>query len=216
MDIFDKKIKLVIADDHTVVRAGLRRLLSTDQTFNILAEAINGEEALRLIHELEPDIAILDIQMPKFTGIEVVKKLKAENCQTLLVMLTAFEDSQHIEDALKAGADGYLTKDVNTKELTNALLKVYDGERIFSKTVLSVVQNLNAFSNAEQFEEHIGITKREQEILNLIAQGLTSPEIAKKLNISSRTVDSHRANLIQKLGVKNTLGLVRFSISSVK
>jgi DNA-binding NarL/FixJ family response regulator len=204
-------IKIVFADDHEVVRAGLRRLLSIDKTIRIMDEANNGKDALDLILYHKPDIALLDIMMPQMTGVEVAQIIKSKQPETLIVMLTAFEDATHLEQALSAGADGYLTKDIPSKELISALHNVMLGERVFSKSIVLLVQN-KFMTRGSQNEPHIKITKREQEILNLIAAGRTSTEIADKLFLSVRTVESHRYNLMQKLGIKNTAGLIRFAV----
>lgn len=204
-------IKIVFADDHEVVRAGIRRLLTIDKTIRILDEASNGEDAYELIMYHKPDIALLDIMMPKMNGVEVAKLIKERLPETFVVMLTAFEDATHLEVALSAGADGYLTKDISSKELISALHAVVQGERVFSKSIVLLVQNKFMTRGAHN-EPHIKITRREQEILNLVAKGKTSTEVADILFLSVRTVESHRYNLMQKLGIKNTAGLIRFAV----
>jgi len=204
-------IKIVFADDHEVVRAGIRRLLSLDKTIKLMDEANNGKDALELILYHKPDIALLDIMMPLMSGVEVTKEIKSRQAETFVVMLTAFEDASHLEQALSAGADGYLTKDIPSKELISALHTVMLGERVFSKSIVLLAQN-KFMTRGSQTEPHIKITKREQEILNMIATGKTSVEIADKLFLSVRTVESHRYNIMQKLGIKNTAGLIRFAV----
>lgn len=208
----EKLTKIILADDHEVVRAGLRRLLAIDKTLEIIAEASNGEDAVELVRHYHPHIALLDILMPKMDGIEATKLIKEEFDDVLVVMLTAFEDFNHIEKALSAGADGYLSKDIGAKELVKALNEVNHGERVFSKSVLRLLQRKFRTSEIEEEMEIISISKREQEILNQVALGKTSIEIAEALNISARTVHSHRANIMDKLGIKNTAGLVRYAI----
>ncbi len=204
-------ITIVMADDHEVVRAGLRRLLSVDKELKIVDEASNGRDALELVKYHKPDIALLDIMMPVMNGIECVRQIKRSGLDTFTVMLTAFEDSSHLEQALSAGADGYLAKDVGSKELINSLKKVIFGERVFSKSIILLLQN--KFSvETDTTNESIVITKREQEILNLVAIGKKSIEIADALSISVRTVESHRYNIMQKLGIKNTAGLIRYAV----
>jgi DNA-binding NarL/FixJ family response regulator len=197
------------------VRAGLRRLLSIDKTIKLLDEANNGEDAYELILYHKPDVALLDIMMPKMTGVEVAKLVKQNLPNTFVVMLTAFEDAAHLEVALSAGADGYLTKDIPSKELISAIHTVMTGERVFSKSIVLLVQN-KFMTRGSQLEPHIKITRREQEILNLIAFGKTSTEIADILFLSVRTVESHRYNLMQKLGIKNTAGLIRFAVMNAE
>ncbi len=204
-------IKIVLADDHDVVRVGLKRLIAIDKSIKIIDEANNGEDAYELILYHKPHIAILDIMMPKLTGIEVTKLVKQNLPDTFVIMLTAFEDAAHLELALAAGADGYLTKDTPAKEIINAIRSVLSGERVFSKSIVLLVQN-KFMNRASQVEPHIKITRREQEILNLVAEGKTSNEIADALFLSIRTVESHRYNIMQKLGIKNTAALIRFAV----
>ncbi len=205
----NEAIRIIIADDHEVVRVGLRRLLSLDKSIIVIDEAQNGEEAVELVRIHKPDIALLDILMPKMDGIEATEILKHEFPELNVIILTAFEDSVHIESALSAGADGYLTKDISAKDLIATLRNVNMGERVFSKNILNLL-NKKFVPYQESDSSPVLISKREQEILNLVARGYTSPEIADKLFISVRTVQSHRSNIMLKLGVKNTAELVRY------
>lgn len=205
------KISVVIADDHEVVRAGIRRLLSIDKRINIIAEATNGEEAVALTRYHRPDILLVDIMMPHVNGIEAVTILREEHTETKLLILTAFEDSLHIERALDAGADGYLAKDISAKDLNSALFKAVAGERVFSNSILRILQN-KYVPYSEKDETMITISPREQEIMNLLAMGKTSQQISDELFISIRTVQAHRSNIMQKLGIKNAAGLVRYAV----
>lgn len=207
----ERKISLVLADDHEVVRAGLRRLLYISKSIQILDEASNGEDAIELVRYHQPDIALLDVLMPRMDGIEATKIIKREMKNVMVVMLTAFEDALHLEQALDAGADGYLTKDISAKDLVTALYQVVQGERVFSKTIIQLMQKSYSTSYAAD-SSTVSISPREQEVLNLIAQGKTSPEIADMLFISVRTVQSHRSNIIQKLNIKSASGLVRYAV----
>lgn len=206
----DNPIKIIMADDHEVVRAGLRRLLSVDKSIKVLDEGANGSDAVNLVEYHKPDIALLDILMPQMNGIEATKEIKATS-DTLVIMLTAYEDSYHLEQALAAGADGYLAKDIGAKELIEAIHSVVHGQRAFSKSIIKVMQK-KYVPTEEQDSGAVTITKREQEILNLVAMGKTSQEIANELFISIRTVESHTYNIMQKLDIKNTAGLVRYSV----
>ncbi|OGU40677.1 MAG: hypothetical protein A2X61_08565 [Ignavibacteria bacterium GWB2_35_12] len=217
MDDFAGKesIRIIIADDHEVVRAGLRRLMSLDKSIVVIDEAQNGSEAVELVKIHKPDIAVLDILMPKMDGIEATELIKLEFPDVYVIILTAFEDWVHIESALSAGADGYLTKDISAKDLVASLRNVKLGERVFSKNILNLL-NKKFVPYHEIDSSPVLISKREQEILNLVASGYTSPEISDKLFISVRTVQSHRSNIMQKLGVKNTAELVRYVYLSRK
>jgi DNA-binding NarL/FixJ family response regulator len=209
----EKKATIVLADDHEVVRSGIRRLLSMDKNLVIIDEASDGEEAVDLVNYHKPDIAMLDILMPRMNGIIAAEKIKQQNRGIFVVMLTAFEDYKHIDNALSAGADAYLSKNVTARELIDSLWLVMKGERVLSKSIVRALQK-KVFADNDEEESHIIITKREQEILDLVAAGKTSSEIADGLNISVRTVESHRYNLMQKLGAKNTAALVRYAVSN--
>lgn len=207
----NRKIKIVIADDHEVIRTGLRRLLSVDKSILILDEAPNGLKAIELVKYHKPDIALLDILMPQMDGIEATKIIKTTCPDVLVVILTAFEDAEHLEKALEAEADGYLTKDIGTKELIAALHDVFLGERVFSKSIVNLLQSTYGYNDTSSIA-HISISKREQEILNYVALGKTSLEISQILNISHRTVQSHRSNIMQKLRIKTAGELIRYAV----
>lgn len=213
MDIFsiENPITIVIADDHEIVRAGLKRLLLLDKTFKILDDASNGKDAVEVVSYHKPHLVLLDILMPMLNGIEAVPLIKKLSPETMVVMLTAFEDAMHLEKAISAGADGYLSKDIPAADLCEAIKNVVIGERVFSKSIVALMNK--RFNQNSTNPQPITITKREQEILNFVAEGMTSGEIADKLNISHRTVESHRYNLMQKLECSNTAGLVRYAVS---
>jgi two-component system, NarL family, response regulator DegU len=207
----DNPITTIIADDHVVVRAGIRRLLSMDKTIQILDEGTNGEEAVKLAEYHKPILALLDILMPIMTGIQAINEIKRVSPTTYVIMLTAFEDAEHLELALSAGADGYLTKDISAKDLIESIKLVTQGERVFSKSIVQILQNKVIPSSSEEVKQ-VSITKREQDILNLVAEGLTSSEIAENIGLSIRTVESHRYNIMQKLGIKSAASLVKFAV----
>ncbi len=206
-----KTVRIVLADDHELVRVGVRRLLLTDSNIDIVGEASTGEEAVYLAEHERPDIVFLDVLMPNCNGIEAAKKIKAQQDAVRVVMLTTFEDQYYLDQALQSGADGYLSKEISRRELLDAVEQVMDGERVFSKAVLALMQGKTPVQSQNAGTLPVGLTRREEEILNLVAQGLTSQEIATKLFISPRTVETHRAHLMDKLGVNNTAGLVRFA-----
>ncbi len=204
-------IRIVMADDHEVVRAGIRRLLSVDKSIKILDDAANGKNLIDLVKYHLPDVVLTDIMMPIQNGIEATIEIKESMPDILVIMLTAYEDSFHLDKALAAGADGYLSKDVGAKELIESIHNVMKGDRVFSKSIIKLTQK--KYIPEDSYESTpVIITKREQEILNLVSVGKTSSEIADKLFLSVRTVESHRYNLMQKLGIKNAAGLARYSI----
>lgn len=204
-------LSVLIADDHEVVRAGIRRLLSVDKRITVVGEAGNGEEVVLAANYHKPDVILVDIMMPIMNGIEAVDILRKNNSESKLIMLTAFEDALHIEKALEVGADGYLSKDIGAKDLIEALFNAVMGQRVFSKSIIRVMQN-KYIPYTDQAESMITISPREQEILNLIALGKTSQQISDDLFISIRTVQAHRSNIMQKLGIKNAAGLIRYAV----
>jgi DNA-binding NarL/FixJ family response regulator len=207
----ENPIKIVVADDHEVVRVGITKLLSFSKLIQIVDEVTNGLELINSCKKFNPDIAFVDILMPKMSGIEAIPIAKKASPNTAFIMLTAFEDFQHIEKALLAGADGYLTKGVSAKILQEAVFNVMKGDRVFSKSILKLIRD-RKMTYDETNDLNVSITKREQEILQLIAVGNTNQEISEKLNLSIRTVETHRHNLIKKFELKNAAQLVRFAI----
>lgn len=206
-----KPLRVILADDHEIVRAGIRRLISIDRRIKIIDEAENGQDLVDIVSYHKPDVVISDIMMPKLNGIDALKKIREMKHECFVIMLTAYEDSFHLENALEAGADGYLSKDINARELIDSIFEVIKGERVFSKSVVRLIKRKSA-SSSELESTPVVITKREQEILDLVAKGKTSLYIAEKLFISVRTVESHRYNLMQKLDVSNVAELIRYSI----
>ncbi len=209
-------MNIVIADDHEVFRIGLRTLLKKSEDIKIVGEGADGKAAVDLVQTLQPDAALIDILMPEMTGIEAVRCIKESNTDVKVIMLTSLEDKFHLSKAMAAGADGYLSKEIGRDGLVDALHAVHGGERVFSSTILEIISNPDGvpyFSDEFSLTNvNVYLSKREQEILALIAEGLTSKEIAEKLYISPRTVETHRTNLMQKLQIKNTAGLIRFAL----
>ena len=206
------KYTVVIADDHEIFRKGISLILNSSQLFQIVSEARNGNEAIEKIRSLKPDLCLLDIFMPERTGIEVVQEISSELQSSKVVMLTSLEDEMNIQKAVMAGVDGYLSKEISPENLVESLQKVMEGERIFSKTVLALLNNRKSHTLEEINSLPVTLTKREQEILELVALEYTTKEIADKLFLSPRTIETHRANIMRKLDVKNAAGLVRFSL----
>lgn len=204
-------IKVVVVDDHEIFRFGVRKLLSTIRIVDVVGEGANGVEAIELAEKYKPDVFFLDIFMPKMTGIEAIPEIRKISPESYIIMLTAFEDFLHIEKALTAGADGYLTKGVSPQILQEAVTKVVEGERVFSKSIVKLLSD-RRMTYDETNDHNVSITKREEEILKLIAQGLTNNEISERLNLSVRTIESHRYNLIKKLNLKSASQLVKFAV----
>ena len=203
-------LTVIIADDHEISRIGIRRLLSVAPDIDVIGEAVDGATALELARSKRPDVVLLDVRMPNISGIEAAQRIKGELKEIVVIMLSAAEDEKSIERAMYAGADGYLSKEVNSEELVAAIRNAIRGERVFSRSILNLLEGKVKEQKTDQ--PSVKLTKREEEIVTLVAKGLTSQDIAKKLFISPRTVETHRARIMDKLGVNNAAGLVRFAL----
>jgi DNA-binding NarL/FixJ family response regulator len=206
-----QRIRVLIADDHALVREGLRALLAREPTLELVGEAADGEAALRDIERLQPDVALLDITMPGLDGIDVVRRLRERRLRTRVVMLTMHEDRACIEQAMRAGASGYVFKGVSTGEVVKALEAASRGRGYLSARHGSSVTPLPA---ADLPGEPAALSRREREVLRLVAQGFTNPQVGERLGISARTVEVHRARIAAKLGTRDLPGLVRHAIRS--
>lgn len=210
-----KKIRILLADDHSIVRSGLRSLFKTTREFVVVGEASNGEEAVQLAEKLRPDIAIVDISMPKMTGIEATRQIKQKNPAVKVLILTIHDNEEYVYELIRAGADGYVLKDAEKQEIFTAVRRVSESEPFFSPGVSKlIIEKIARDSNNHPKVNNAvpRLTKREEEILRMIAQGMTSKKIAEKLCLSSSTVNTHRANLMQKLDIHDTASLVHFAI----
>jgi NarL family two-component system response regulator LiaR len=196
------KTRILIADDHAMLREGMRNLLSQEKDFNVVGEAANGEEAVRLAKELKPDIVIMDVVMPKLDGLEATKQVRQESPATALLILTAYSDIRYIIGLLEAGAAGYLLKNAPGKDVVKAIRAVRSGESVLDPEVTrKLVQRLASLSRGTDEREPSGqLTAREMEILRWAAHGLSNKEMSEKLFISLRTVKAHMTNIFNKLG----------------
>jgi NarL family two-component system response regulator LiaR len=196
------KIRIVIADDHIVVREGTRELLQKAENFEIVGEAGDGEEAVRLVKELRPDVIILDVAMPRLSGIEATKQIKAFSPSIAVLILTAYEYDQYVFALLEAGADGYLLKDIPSQKLIEAVQSVHAGELVLHPAAARKAQKFFARSAGKHEEQRVPLlTDRDTEVLRLLAKGHSNPQIASELNLSRRTVQSHLRNIFNKLKV---------------
>jgi two-component system nitrate/nitrite response regulator NarL len=205
-------IRVVLADDHVFVRDGIKSLLKNEPNIEVVGEAADGLETLEVVIDKQPDLLIVDIRMPHLTGIEVVEKLRDLNLPVKIIILTMYESEEYVLKSIKAGADGYLLKGSSKEEFLKALHAVISGSKYFSGDISSILikQLLNSNFNIDLKQnpkEEITITKREKEILKLLLSGKGNKEIAKTLNISKRTAEVHRFNLMKKLKVKNLMEL---------
>ncbi|MCK8523352.1 response regulator transcription factor [Aquimarina sp. D1M17] len=216
-------VKIVLVDDHFMVRDGIRAILEEEKSYEVVGEAANGSEGLDMIASLSPDIAICDIRMPEMSGIEMVQEVVAKNLPIKTIMLSMHDSDEYILQSINAGADGYLLKGSSKEEFLKALTAVSNGEKYFSGDVSSIlikriksgdVTNQNQVSqetisdDSEKVNTNpFDLTKRENQILHLAVSGKTNKDIAEELNISKRTIEVHRFNLMKKMGVKNVLEL---------
>lgn len=205
-------ITVAIADDHPLITSGIKKLLTNQQEIKFLFEASNGSEYLKLAEALEPDVLLLDIDMPILNGIETCKAIRAKSSPTKIIMLSMHNESGVIAQAVQAGANGYLLKNSDLQEILLAIQTVCSGQNYFSPSITVALLGGPKTTSSELPSE--ALSPREIEILQCIANGLTNKEIGDKLFISHRTVDTHRTNLMKKLNVNNVAGLVRFAIKN--
>lgn len=205
------QIRVIIADDHSVVRAGIRQYLEKAGDILVVAEAENGQEACQLIQAHRPDVAVLDIQMPEMSGIEVARWIRTNFRTTGVLILTAFDDDPYILAVLKAGANGYVLKTARPEDISQAVRDVHEGKSVLDKAVLpKVMAHLSHQKNAAPIEE---LTEREMEILKLIARGFTNKATAVHLGISDRTVQGHLAHIFNKLNAASRTEAVMRAVS---
>lgn len=210
------KIRVLLADDHPLARKGVLAMLRTSNDFAIVGEAENGKEAVEKAEKYTPDVVILDAIMPEMSGLEATKLIRKKLPGTQVLILTGYEDEQHLYQIIQAGASGYVLKTSRKEEIFAAIHAVAKGERYFSSAVSQLM--LEGYLRRAEGKKKasakgsIPLTKREIEILKLVAEGLSNQEISDKLFISPRTVDTHRTNLMRKLDIHDVASLVRYAI----
>ncbi len=201
-------IRILLADDHTVVRSGLSAVLAMQDDFKIVGEAGDGEEALRLCESLHPDVVLMDLLMPKLNGVAATKAIKERWPQIQVIALTSFKEKEYVEGALKAGANGYLLKNVSANELVNAVRRAVAGQPSLSPEAAQVlIQKVN-----EPARPGLDMTGREKEILALMVEGLSNNKIAERLTINQSTVKFHVSNILAKLGVTSRTEAVALAV----
>jgi RNA polymerase sigma factor (sigma-70 family) len=208
------KIRIVVADDHAIIREGLRVMLGNQPDMEVVGIATNGREAIRLVDEHEPDVVVMDISMPELNGIEAMQQMLPRHPNVQVVVLSIHESKPYVSRALKAGARGYLIKETAGLEVAEAVRAVHHSERYLSQRIADLLTEAS-FQKLESLIE-VGpleaLSPREREILQLVAEGKTSQEIAERLSISPKTVDTYRSRLMHKIGVEDVAGLVKFAI----
>ncbi len=208
------RIKILLVDDHELFRDGLSSLLRTHNDFQIVGSLSSGEEAISQVSNLLPDVILMDIMMEGLNGIQTTDKLKRTNPEAKVILISMEANSKFIEEGIKAGAMGYLPKSVNARTLTEAIQSVYKGEQFFSDEVSEIIFKKFLQKSMGQKNENKVLSKREIEVLREIALGHTNKEVGEKLFISTKTVDTHRSNILQKLDLKTTADLVRYAIKN--
>lgn len=213
MDLREKRYTVLLADDHVLIRHGVKKIISRDNELDVIGEVGNGEELMKFLEKSVPHLLILDISMPKISGIEAISYVKKKYPQVKVLMLTMHKSKQYFYHAMSSGADGYLMKDDSEEELLLAIKKVQSGKTYISP----ILSDDFAFDVISAHRNHgttpfQGLTKREYEVLQLVVEGYTSKDVAERLCLSPRTVDHHRSKLLKKFNLKNSADLVSFAV----
>lgn len=208
-----EKIRILLADDHTLVRSGIRALLEAEPGLSVIGEAEDGRTAVALACQLKPDVVLMDIAMPLLNGLEATRQLKQQSPQMRVLILSMHDNEEYIRQALEAGAMGYLLKDTTAGELISAIRSVYRGEAVLSPAITRlVIEDYLRWGGMRPQEEVNSLSPREREILQLIAEGYTNKQIAEILSISIKTVQAHRNSLMQKLDLHDRGELIKYAI----
>lgn len=204
---------IVLAEDHHIVRQGLKALLAGEKNFKLLGEAADGLEAVALVARCKPNVLVLDLMIPRLHGLEVIRQVQAEHATTRVIVLSMHSDEPYVVEALRSGALGYVLKDCTASNLVEAIRAVAAGKRYLSPVLAERAMDA-MFQNPGKvgLDPYETLTERERQILHLAAEGSSNPDIGKKLFISSRTAESHRANLMRKLSLRSQTELVRYAI----
>ncbi len=203
---------ILIVDDHPMVRSGLKELLEKAD-MKVVGEVDRGDKVLAKIEVIKPDVVLLDISLPEMSGVDIALAIQKKKIKSRIIVLTMHEDEMFLGKMVESGVNGYLLKDSPGEEIIKAIQRVMEGERYFSQNALALIGKYSTQRKERELDEDLisSLTAREKEVLQRIAQGLTSAEIAKQLFLSPRTVDTHRANIMHKLRIHNATALVRFA-----
>jgi DNA-binding NarL/FixJ family response regulator len=210
----DRPIRVLVADDHTIVRTGIRHVLEGESGFEVVGEAANGAEVLSLAVSLQPDVVVLDISMPDESGLQVADRLRRGSAPPRVLMLSMHSNAEYVLESVRAGAHGYLLKDAAATELRSAIRAVCRGESYFSPPVAGSLSAAVRGEHAAPTSLVSQLTGREREVLQGIARGLTNKEIAAELGISHRTVETHRESLMRKLQIRTVAELTRLALAT--
>jgi two-component system response regulator NreC len=207
-------IRILLADDHTLMRRGLRALLERQNGFAVVAEAADGREAVEIAAALSPDVAVIDIGMPNLNGIEAARRITEKRPETAVVILSMHADESYVLRALKSGARGYLLKDSPEEDLIHAIRAVHNGKAFFSPEISKMLAEdyMRQMRQRGVEDSYELLTPREREILQMLGEGNSNKEVATKLNLSLHTVETHRGNLLEKLNLHNTAELILYAV----
>lgn len=206
-----EKLRIVLAEDHHTVREGIKLLVNSQPDMEVVAEADDGDEAVKLVTELRPDMIVMDISMPNANGLKATKALRSTNLELKILMLTRHTDDGYLQQLISAGANGYILKQSAPKELVRAIKCVASGDAYLDSTLTEKVMGAYGGSNLRG-EGNKELTDRESEVLRLIAFGYSNKDIAKTLDLSVKTIEAHKAHAMSKLGLTNRIGIVRYAI----
>ena len=207
------KTTVVLADDHAIVRQGLRAVLEAASDFNVVGEAADGLQVLDLVEQLRPNVLVLDVMMPGLNGLEITRQVRIRCPQTRVVILSMHADEGYVMEALRNGAAGYVLKEASTTEVAQAVREVAAGRRYLSQPLSErAIEVYAEKAQSAPLDLYETLTTREREVLQLCVEGCSSTEMATRLGISPRTADTHRANLMRKLGLQNQTALVRYAL----
>lgn len=213
MELEEKNYTVLLADDHVLIRHGIKNIIKQNDNLEVVGEVSNGEELIDFLKENVPDLLILDISMPKISGIDAVSLVKKKYPQVKILMLTMHKNKQYFYHSMSSGADGYLMKDDSDQELLQAISKIRSGKTYISPILSDEFASdvISAHRN-QQSTPFRSLTKRETEVLQLVVEGYTSKDVAEKLCLSPRTVDHHRSKLLKKFNLRNSADLVNFAV----
>lgn len=204
-------VKIMIADDHSMIREGLKNLLELDGDIKVIAEAVDGEDCLSRLQEVKPDVLLLDINMPKMNGLEVLRKLKSCRLNLKVLVLTVHNEIEYLLKAVEIGINGYILKDSESAELKKAIFTIVQGETYIQPSLIPALNSKMIEKSADEVRID-ALTRRESEVLKLLAVGMYNKEVAERLDISERTVKNHVSNIFKKLGVTDRTQAAVFAI----